>query len=116
MGVRLFVLLLVCLPAIVQTQTALPSDINPVTLSRLLGPLAIDGGTVQREVFAEAFPQVIEELELGSALYRKSTKNPNTTFFPPNTNPPVFQPPIQTISVMTPRTNAVSAAWLIVGG
>ena len=35
MGVRLFVLLLVSLPAIAQTQSALPPDINPVTLSRL---------------------------------------------------------------------------------
>ena len=35
MGVRLFVLVLVSLPAIAQTQTALPPDINPVTLSRL---------------------------------------------------------------------------------
>jgi hypothetical protein len=35
MGVRLIVLLLVSLPAIAQTQSALPPDINPVTLSRL---------------------------------------------------------------------------------
>ena len=35
MRVRLFVLLLAFLPAIAQTQTALPPDINPVTLSRL---------------------------------------------------------------------------------
>ena len=35
MGARLFVLLLASLPAIAQTQTALPPDINPVTLSRL---------------------------------------------------------------------------------
>ena len=35
MGVRLSVLLLVSLPALAQTQTALPPDINPVTLSRL---------------------------------------------------------------------------------
>ena len=35
MGVRLLVLLLAALPAIAQTQTALPPDINPVTLSRL---------------------------------------------------------------------------------
>ena len=35
MSVRLFVLLLASLPAIAQTQTALPSDINPITLSRL---------------------------------------------------------------------------------
>ena len=35
MGVRLFVLLLASLPAIAQAQTALPPDINPVTLSRL---------------------------------------------------------------------------------
>ena len=35
MGVRLFVLLLASLPVIAQAQTALPPDINPVTLSRL---------------------------------------------------------------------------------
>jgi 4-carboxymuconolactone decarboxylase len=35
MGVRLSVLLLVSLPVLAQTQTALPPDINPVTLSRL---------------------------------------------------------------------------------
>ena len=35
MRVRLFVLLLASLPAIAQTQTALPPDIDPVTLSRL---------------------------------------------------------------------------------
>ena len=35
MGVRLSLLLLVSLPALAQTQTALPPDINPVTLSRL---------------------------------------------------------------------------------
>ena len=35
MRVRLFVLVLASLPAIAQTQTALPPDINPVTLSRL---------------------------------------------------------------------------------
>jgi hypothetical protein len=35
MSVRFFVLLVASLPAIVQTQGALPPDINPVTLSRL---------------------------------------------------------------------------------
>ena len=35
MAVRVIVLLLASLPAIVQAQTALPPDINPVTLSRL---------------------------------------------------------------------------------
>ena len=35
MGVRLFVLLLASLPAIAKAQTALPPDINSVTLSRL---------------------------------------------------------------------------------
>ena len=35
MGARLSVLLLVSLPALAQTQSALPPDINPVTLSRL---------------------------------------------------------------------------------
>src|SRR5262249_50365853 len=35
MGVRLSVMLVASLPAIVHAQTALPPDINPVTLSRL---------------------------------------------------------------------------------
>ena len=35
MSVRLIALLLVAVPALAQTQTALPPDINPVTLSRL---------------------------------------------------------------------------------
>jgi hypothetical protein len=35
MSVRLSLLLLVSLPVLAQTQTALPPDINPVTLSRL---------------------------------------------------------------------------------
>jgi hypothetical protein len=41
MGIRLVVLLLVSLPSIAQAQTALPPDINPVTLSRL-PPVAPD--------------------------------------------------------------------------
>ena len=35
MGLRSFILVLVSLPAIAQAQSALPPDINPVTLSRL---------------------------------------------------------------------------------
>ena len=35
MRARLFLLVLVTLPALAQTQTALPPDINPITLSRL---------------------------------------------------------------------------------
>ena len=35
MGLRSFVLVLASLPAIAQAQSALPPDINPVTLSRL---------------------------------------------------------------------------------
>ena len=35
MGLRLFVLVLVSVPAIAQAQNTLPPDINPVTLSRL---------------------------------------------------------------------------------
>lgn len=41
MAVRSSVLLLASLPAIAQAQTALPSDIHPVTLSRL-PPVAPD--------------------------------------------------------------------------
>jgi hypothetical protein len=37
-------------------------------LARTLGPLRIQGGTVQRQVFTEAFPELVRELHLGTHL------------------------------------------------
>jgi hypothetical protein len=53
MGVRLLVLLLASLPAIAQAQTALPPDINPVTLSRLPPVTAEDLDEEGRKLLAQ---------------------------------------------------------------
>jgi hypothetical protein len=53
MTVRLFVLLLASLPALAQAQTALPPDINPVTLSRLPPVTAEDLDEEGRKLFSE---------------------------------------------------------------
>jgi hypothetical protein len=54
MAARLFVLLLASLPAIVQTQTALPPDINPVTLSRLPPVTADDLDEAGKQLLAKS--------------------------------------------------------------
>jgi mono/diheme cytochrome c family protein len=38
---------------------------SSVSLSRLLGPLKVKGGTVQRQVFVDAFPELVTEFKLG---------------------------------------------------
>ncbi|HLG56614.1 MAG TPA: hypothetical protein VI485_14850 [Vicinamibacterales bacterium] len=53
MAVRLFVLLLASLAAVAQAQTALPPDINPVTLSRLPPITAEDLDEEGRKLLAE---------------------------------------------------------------
>ena len=53
MSVRLSVLLLASLPVIAQTQSALPPDINPVTLSRLPPVTAEDLDAEGRKLLAE---------------------------------------------------------------
>src|SRR5688572_18814607 len=53
MRVRQFVLLLASLPAVAQAQTALPPDINPVTLSRLPPITAEDLDEEGRKLLAE---------------------------------------------------------------
>jgi hypothetical protein len=53
MAVRLSALLLACLPAIAQAQTALPSDIHPVTLSRLPPVTAEDLDEEGRKLLSE---------------------------------------------------------------
>ena len=52
MAVRLFLLVLVTLPAIAQTQTGLPPDINPITLSRLPPVTADDLDEEGRQILA----------------------------------------------------------------
>jgi hypothetical protein len=37
-------------------------------LARILGPLRVLGGTVQRQVFTDAFPELVRELNLGTYL------------------------------------------------
>jgi hypothetical protein len=37
-------------------------------LARVLGPLRVPGGTVQRQVFTEAIPKLVKELNLGLYL------------------------------------------------
>jgi hypothetical protein len=54
MRVRLFVVLLAALPAIAQTQTALPPDINPITLSRLPPVTAEDLDEEGRQLLAKS--------------------------------------------------------------
>ena len=53
MGARLFVLWLVSLPALAHAQTALPTDINPVTLSRLPPVTSQDLDEEGRRLMAE---------------------------------------------------------------
>jgi hypothetical protein len=53
MTVRLFALVLASLPALAQAQTALPPDINPVTLSRLPPVTAADLDEEGRKLFSE---------------------------------------------------------------
>ena len=54
MRARVFVLLLVSLPALAQTQTALPPDINPITLSRLPPVTPADLDEVGRQLLAKS--------------------------------------------------------------
>jgi tetratricopeptide (TPR) repeat protein/mono/diheme cytochrome c family protein len=37
-------------------------------LAKHLGPLRVDGGTIQRQVFVDAFPELVSELRLGKYL------------------------------------------------
>jgi mono/diheme cytochrome c family protein len=43
-------------------------------LGRTLGPLRVPGGTVQRQVFLGAFPNLVQELKLGTYLSPESAK------------------------------------------
>ena len=53
MRVRLFLLVLASAPVLAQTQTALPPDINPVTLSRLPWVTAADQDEEGKKLLAE---------------------------------------------------------------
>jgi hypothetical protein len=39
---------------------------QPAKLSRVLGPLKVKGGTAQRQVFTDAFGEIVRELGLGT--------------------------------------------------
>jgi hypothetical protein len=56
MRVRLFVLMVLSLPVAAQPQTALPPDINPVTLSRLPWVTAADLDEEGRKILSERPP------------------------------------------------------------
>ena len=88
MRIRLFVLLLVTLPVIAQTQTAMPPDIHPVTLSRLP-------------------PVTAEDLdEEGRALL---AKNPVTNPGPGPTHVTSYSPNGRTLGVPTGTNSPVGA-------
>ena len=44
-------------------------------LALLLGPLRVEGGTVQRTVFVDAFPDLVRELRLGTHLESRRAKH-----------------------------------------
>ena len=51
-----------------------------VTLSRLLGSLAVDGGTVQRTVLTESFSALVSDLDLGRS-FASTRQEPSSTFW-----------------------------------
>ena len=44
-------------------------------LALLLGPLKVEGGTVQRAVFVDAFPDLVRELQLGTHLESRRARH-----------------------------------------
>jgi len=93
MGVRLFVLLLASMPAIAQAQTAqtaLPPDINPVTLSRL--------------------PPVTPE-DLDEEGRRLLEKNPQTSPGPGPTHVTSYSPSGRSLGVPTGVNSPVGARY-----
>ena len=46
------------------------------TLARTLGPLKVPGGSVQRPVFTEAFPELVRELNRGTYLAPETIGRP----------------------------------------
>ena len=63
-------------------------------LTRILGPLRIEGGTVQRQVFTEAFADIVRELRLGNVMTRVATVKGTLT--PPPLLPPTWKKPPST--------------------
>src|SRR6185503_15168352 len=90
MAVRLFVLVLVLLPVMAQTQTALPPDIHPVTLSRLPPVTADDLDEEGRQLLA---------------------KNPVTNPGPGPTHVTSYSPSGRTLGVPTGTNSPVGARY-----
>lgn len=67
-----------------------------VTLARSVGPLAVEGGTVQRDVFTGAFAEIVRDLELGAVLPRQ--KKPFAAIVRPPTWTPPWEPAADTPS------------------
>jgi WD40 repeat protein/mono/diheme cytochrome c family protein len=70
------------------TPAALVSDLDKSpALTRILGPLRVDGGTVQRQVFTDSFPSVIRDLRLGTFVARAAPAtrswSPSSSLLPP---------------------------------
>jgi hypothetical protein len=86
MRLRLFVLLLVSLPAIAQAQTALPPDIDPITLSRLPPVSAADLDEEGRKLLASR-----PEVKPGPGPTHVTNYSPRerTLGIPSGTNSPV---------------------------
>jgi hypothetical protein len=86
MGIRLFVLLLLTLPVIAQTQTALPPDIHPVTLSRLPPVTAEDLDEEGRQLLAK---NPVTNPGPGPTHVTSYSPNGRTLGVPTGTNSPV---------------------------
>lgn len=84
-----------------------------VTLARLMGPLAIPGGTVQRDVFTENFPAVVQDLGLGRVAARERVGGILWTApIQPPILTPKFAPPIFPGKPKAPRRfNATPSAF-----
>jgi hypothetical protein len=90
MSVRLFVLLLAWLPAIALTQTTLPPDIDPVTLSRL--------------------PPVTPE-DLDDEGRRLLAERPNFTAGPGPTHVTIYSPRERSLGIPTGEDSPVGARY-----
>jgi WD40 repeat protein len=69
-----------------------------VTLARFLGPLTIEGGSVQRQVFTEGFSQICQDLQLGTVhvvakINPKSPKKTDPDWISPKWDPDVAKDP-----------------------
>ena len=86
MGIRVFVLLLLSLPVIAQTPTAMPPDIHPVTLSRLPPVTAEDLDEEGRQLLAK---NPVTNPGPGPTHVTSYSPNGRTLGVPTGTNSPV---------------------------